>query len=76
MFLNAHPGMQEEMVRKQQGHNSLDEFIRALVNKCNEQEIRGANDKSHWFWEKSLRDGVKSGSGTSTDHLVCHFCHN
>lgn len=67
--------MQEEMARKQQGHN-LDEFIWALVNKCNEQEIREANDKSHGFWEKSLRDGVKSVSGTSKDHLICHFCHN
>lgn len=61
--------------RKQRGRN-LDEFIWALVNKGNEQETRGANDKSHWFWEKRLRDGVKSVSGTSEDHLVCHFCHN
>lgn len=30
--------MQEEMVRKQQGHNFLDEFIWALVNKCNERK--------------------------------------
>ncbi|EOB00331.1 hypothetical protein Anapl_12988 [Anas platyrhynchos] len=45
------------MARKQQGPN-LDEFILALVNKCNEQEIREANDKSHGFWEKSLRGSL------------------